>query len=89
MSAGGPYPVTFAIGSSVQIAVFVAPLLVILSFVIGPGPMPLVVNGLELGALLLAILIANQVTSEGESNWFEGVLLLTVYAIVGVSFALA
>jgi Ca2+:H+ antiporter len=81
--------VNIAIGSSVQIAIFVAPLLVILSFVIGPGPMPLVVNGLELGALLLAVLIANQVTSEGESNWFEGVLLLTVYAIVGVSFALA
>jgi Ca2+:H+ antiporter len=81
--------VNIAIGSSVQIAIFVAPLLVILSFVIGPGPMPLVVNGLELGALLLAVLIANQVTSEGESNWFEGILLLTVYAIVGVSFALA
>jgi Ca2+:H+ antiporter len=81
--------VNIAIGSSVQIAIFVAPLLVILSFIIGPGPMPLVVNGLELGALLLAVLIANQVTSEGESNWFEGILLLTVYAIVGVSFALA
>ena len=78
--------VNIAIGSAAQIALFVAPVLVIASFFIGPGPLPLVFNGFELGAILLAILIANTVTSDGESNWFEGVQLLAVYAIVGIAF---
>jgi Ca2+:H+ antiporter len=78
--------INIAIGSSAQIALFVAPVLVLLSFVIGPFPMPLVFNGLELGAIMLAILIANQVTHEGESTWFEGVQLLSVYAVLGVVF---
>ena len=50
--------VNIAIGSSAQIALFVAPLLVLLSFVFGDHPMPLVFNGFELAALILAILIA-------------------------------
>ena len=78
--------VNIAIGSAAQIALFVGPVLVIASFLIGPGPLPLVFNGFELGAILLAILIANTVTSDGESNWFEGVQLLAVYAIVGIAF---
>jgi Ca2+:H+ antiporter len=78
-----------AIGSSAQIAVFVVPVLIIASFVIGPGPMPLVLNGFELGAVLLAVLIANQVTSEGESTWFEGVLLLATYVVLACAFAFA
>jgi Ca2+:H+ antiporter len=78
--------VNIAIGSAAQIALFVAPVLVIASFMIGPGPLPLVFNGFELGAIVLAILIANTVTSDGESNWFEGVQLLAVYAIVGIAF---
>jgi Ca2+:H+ antiporter len=78
--------VNIAIGSSAQIALFVAPVLVIASFFIGPGPLPLVFNGFELGAVLLAILIANVVTNDGESNWFEGVQLLALYAIVGIAF---
>ncbi len=78
--------VNIAIGSAAQIALFVAPVLVIASFFIGPGPLPLVFNGFELGAILLAILIANTVTGDGESNWFEGVQLLAVYAIVGIAF---
>ena len=78
--------VNIAIGSAAQIALFVAPVLVIASFFMGPGPLPLVFNGFELGAILLAILIANTVTSDGESNWFEGVQLLAVYAIVGIAF---
>jgi Ca2+:H+ antiporter len=48
--------------------------------------MPLVFNGLELGAIMLAIIIANQVTHEGESTWFEGVQLLSVYAVLGLVF---
>jgi Ca2+:H+ antiporter len=64
--------VNIAIGSSAQIALFVGPLLVLCSFVLGPHPMALVFNGFELGAVILAAVIANQVTQEGESTWFEG-----------------
>jgi Ca2+:H+ antiporter len=78
--------VNIAIGSAAQIALFVGPLLVIASFVIGPEPMALVFNGFELGGVLLAILIANLVTRDGESNWFEGVQLLGLYAILGIAF---
>jgi Ca2+:H+ antiporter len=81
--------VNIAIGSSVQIAIFVLPLLVLLSWLIGPGPMPMVFNGLEVVALLVAVLIANQVTNEGESTWFEGLLLLAVYVVLGLAFAFA
>ena len=78
--------VNIAMGSAAQIALFVGPLLVIASFVIGPEPMALVFNGFELGGVLLAILIANLVTRDGESNWFEGVQLLGLYAILGIAF---
>jgi Ca2+:H+ antiporter len=78
--------INIAIGSSAQIALFVAPVLVLISFVLGPFPMPLIFNGLELGAIMLAILIANFVTHEGESTWFEGVQLLSVYAVLGIVF---
>ncbi len=81
--------VNIAIGSSAQIALFVAPVLVLLSFVIGPDPMALVFNGYEIGALLFAVLIANLVTQEGESNWFEGVQLLALYAVLGLVFYFA
>jgi Ca2+:H+ antiporter len=75
-----------AIGSSAQIALFAAPVLVLLSLFVGPFPMALVFNGLEIGAILLAVLIANQVTQEGESTWFEGVQLLAVYAVLALTF---
>ena len=78
--------VNIAIGSSAQIALFAAPVLVLLSFVVGPFPMALVFNGLELGAVVMAVLIANQVTQEGESTWFEGLQLLAVYVVLGVVF---
>jgi Ca2+:H+ antiporter len=78
--------VNIAIGSSAQIALFVAPVLVLLSFVIGPGPMPLVFNGFEIAAVILGVLVAYQVTNEGESTWFEGVQLLALYVIIGLTF---
>jgi Ca2+:H+ antiporter len=78
--------VNIAIGSAAQIALFVGPVLVLASFLLGPGPMPLVFNGFELGAVLFAILIANLVTRDGESNWFEGVQLLGLYTILGIAF---
>jgi Ca2+:H+ antiporter len=81
--------VGIAVGSSAQIALFVAPLLVLLSFVIGPAPMALVFNGYELGGLVFAVLIANHITQDGESNWFEGVQLLSLYAVLGLVFFFA
>jgi Ca2+:H+ antiporter len=81
--------VNIAIGSSAQIALFVAPVLVLLSFVVGPDPMALVFNGYELGGLLFAVLIANLVTQEGESNWFEGVQLIALYVVLGLVFYFA
>jgi Ca2+:H+ antiporter len=81
--------VNISIGSAAQIALFVAPILVLLSFVIGPNPMPLVFNGFELGAVLVAVLIANYVTQEGESNWWEGVQLLAVYVLLALAFLYA
>jgi len=81
--------VNISIGSSAQIALFVGPLLVLASFVIGPQPMALVFNGFELGAVLIAIFIAQIVTHEGESNWFEGVQLLAVYAVLALAFFFA
>ena len=81
--------INIAIGSSAQIALFVAPVLVLASFVFGPEPMALVFNGFELAAVVLAVLIANRVTTEGESNWFEGVQLLAVYLILALAFGFA
>lgn len=81
--------VNIAIGSSAQIALFVAPVLVLASFLIGPFPLALVFNGFELGAILIAILIANYITSDGESTWFEGVQLLAVYFVFGLAFYFA
>jgi Ca2+:H+ antiporter len=78
--------VNIAIGSSAQVAMFVAPVLVITSFFLGPGPMPLVFNGFEIAAIVLGVLVAYQVTNEGESTWFEGVQLLALYAILGLTF---
>ena len=78
--------VNIAIGSSAQIALFAAPVLVLLSFVVGPHPMALVFNGFELVAVLLAILVANFVVNEGESTWYEGVQLLALYALMGIVF---
>jgi Ca2+:H+ antiporter len=78
--------VNISIGSSAQIALFVAPVLVLLSFVVGPFPMALVFNGFELAAIFLAVIIANQVSHDGESTWFEGMQLLAVYAVMGLTF---
>lgn len=77
-----------AIGSSVQIAMFVAPVLVLLSRFVGPAPMDLVFTPLEVVAVALAVLITGQIAGDGESNWLEGVQLLAVYAIFAMVFYL-
>jgi Ca2+:H+ antiporter len=78
--------VTIAIGSTVQVALLVAPILVILSWVIGK-PMDLVLNNpLEIVTLIGAVLIGNSVTRDGETNWLEGFMLLGVYVILALAF---
>src|SRR4051794_16162224 len=78
--------VNIAIGSSAQIALFAAPVLVLCSFFLGPHPLALVFNGFELGGILLAIIVAIHVTNEGESTWFEGLQLLAVYLVLALGF---
>jgi Ca2+:H+ antiporter len=75
-----------AIGSSIQIALFVAPVLVLASYFIGPHPINLVFSPAEVMAIGLSVIIAGQVTGDGESNWLEGVQLLAVYIIFGIVF---
>jgi Ca2+:H+ antiporter len=75
-----------ALGSSIQIALFVAPVLVLLSFVLAPHPLTLAFGRPELGALLFTVLIGTVVTGDGRGNWFKGVQLVTVYLILALLF---
>lgn len=79
--------VEIAIASSLQIALFVAPLLVFISLLIG-HPLTLVFNPLELIALIAGVLIAALVSADGESNWLEGAELLAIYIILALTFFL-
>ena len=73
-----------AIGSSLQIILFVAPILIFLSLLF--TPMSIIFNPFELIALTASMLIVNKVAHDGESNWLEGVQLLSVYLIIAASF---
>ncbi len=78
--------VAVALGSALQIALLVAPLLILLSWVIG-SPTDLVLRGpLELTALVGAVLIGNSVARDGETHWLEGLMLLGVYVMLGLAF---
>ena len=77
--------VSVAVGSSLQIALFVGPVLVIAGWFIGQ-PMDLNFNPFELVAVAVAVLIANSISSDGQSNWLEGSLLLATYAVLGLAF---
>ncbi|MEM1254694.1 MAG: calcium/proton exchanger [Cyanobacteria bacterium P01_H01_bin.21] len=77
--------VSVAVGSSMQIALFVAPVLVIAGWFMGQ-PMDLDFNNFELIAVVVSILIANSISSDGSSNWLEGTLLLATYIIIGLAF---
>jgi Ca2+:H+ antiporter len=79
--------VEIAIASSLQIALFVAPLLVFISLLIG-NPLTLVFNQLELIALIAGVLIAALASADGESNWLEGAELLAIYIILALAFFL-
>jgi len=74
-----------AIGSSVQIAVFVAPLMVIFAWVMGVD-LSLEFGPLETAATFLSVLVANSILRDGSTNWFEGAMLLACYTILGLSF---
>ena len=78
--------VNIAVGSSVQIALFVAPVLVFASYLMPAGPMDLNFTAFEVFAVLAAVFVANTAAQEGESNWLEGALLLAVYAILALAF---
>lgn len=78
--------VNIAVGSSMQIALFVAPLLVFLSYFIGPAPMDLVFTPFEVVAVGLSVGIMALISLDGESHWMEGVQLLAVYLILGMGF---
>jgi len=77
--------VSVAVGSSMQIALFVAPVLVIMGYIIGQ-PMDLNFNPFELVAVVVAVWLANSISSDGRSNWLEGMLLLATYAILALAF---
>lgn len=77
--------INVAVGSSIQIALFVAPLLVFISYAFGK-PMDLLFTPFEVVSVGLAVWVVNMVTSDGESHWMEGVLLLAVYVILGMVF---
>ncbi|HIK46394.1 MAG TPA: calcium/proton exchanger, partial [Leptolyngbyaceae cyanobacterium M65_K2018_010] len=77
--------ISVAVGSSLQIALFVVPVLVLVGWAVGQ-PMNLNFSTLELLAVVVAVLITNSVSADGRSNWLEGVLLMAAYTILGLSF---
>lgn len=78
--------INIAVGSSIQIALFVAPLLVFLSYLLGPRPMDLIFTNLEVLAVVTSTVIMAFCANDGESHWMEGVQLLAVYVIIGIAF---
>jgi Ca2+:H+ antiporter len=76
-----------AIGSSAQIALFVAPVLVFVSFAFG-HPMTLLFEPLEIAGIALSVVATAIVALDGESNWVEGLQLMAVYVVLGIAFYL-
>ena len=76
------------LGSCIQIALFVAPLLVLLSYFIAPQPFSLSFGRAEIGSLFMAVIIGAMVSADGQSNWYKGIQLITVYAIIALMFYL-
>lgn len=79
--------VAVAIGSSLQIAMFVAPILVLIGWFMGK-PMNLDFNVFEVIGVAIAVIVTNSISTDGRSNWLEGVLLLITYAVLGTAFYL-
>lgn len=74
------------LGSCIQITLFVAPVLVLLSLFIGPHPLHLSFPKTQMGALFFAVLIGSLVSSDGTANWYKGIQLIAVYLIVALMF---
>jgi Ca2+:H+ antiporter len=79
--------IEISIGSSAQIALMVAPLLVLVAPLMG-APMSLVFNAFEITAIVLSVQVTALVALDGESNWLEGLQLLAVYCIMAIAFYL-
>jgi Ca2+:H+ antiporter len=77
--------VNIAVGSSLQVALLVAPTLVFVSYAFGK-PLDLLFTTFEIAAIVISVAVVTLIASDGESNWMEGVLLLAVYAILGLAF---
>jgi Ca2+:H+ antiporter len=75
-----------ALGSSIQIALFVAPVLVLASYFIAPQPLELAFSRAEVGSLFLGVLLGTIVCGDGQSNWYKGIQLITVYSIIALMF---
>jgi Ca2+:H+ antiporter len=80
--------VGIAAGSCIQIALFVAPLLVLASYFVAPQPLELAFGRAEIGSLFIAVMIGALVSGDGQGNWYKGVQLITVYAIIAMMFYL-
>lgn len=74
-----------AVGSSMQIALLVLPLVVILGWIIGKDDMTLYFDGFQIAVLFVAVLLVNYLIQDGKSHWLEGVLLMTLYIIIAVA----
>ena len=75
-----------AVGSSIQIALFVAPVLVFASYAMPHGPMELRFTPFEVLAVGISVGVVNLVAQDGETNWLEGVLLVAVYLVLAIAF---
>ena len=78
--------VGIALGSCIQIALFVAPVLVLASYFMAPRPLELSFSRPEIGSLFMAVLIGALVAGDGRANWYKGVQLVTVYLIIALMF---
>ncbi len=75
-----------AMGSSIQIALFVAPVMVLVSGFIAPQPLELSFSRAEIGTLFLGVLVGAIVVGDGRSNWYKGVQLVLMYAMIAILF---
>ena len=77
---------SIALGSCIQIALLIAPMAVLMSYLIGEQPINLAFGRVELGALFFAVLMGIMVATDGKSNWYKGVQLIVVYFIIAILF---
>jgi Ca2+:H+ antiporter len=78
--------ISIALGSSIQIALFIAPMLVFASYFIAPAPLELSFSRAEVGTLFIGVIIGAMVYGDGQANWFKGVQLITIYLIIAMMF---